>query len=464
MSSRLLIAGTHSGVGKTTITLGLIAALRRRGLRVQPFKCGPDYIDPTYHARAASRPCRNLDTWMMPPRSLPAFFERTSADADIGLIEGVMGVFDGLGYDADAASTAEIAKLLQTPVVLVMDVSKQARSAAAVALGFRRFDEQLPLAGYILNRVGSDKHGQGIAWAIEQATGLPVLGWLPRVERLQVAERHLGLVPTIEPGDWDTLIQTAADSVVKHLDVDRLIAMANKAHRLAIPAGAPVIDAGTPVADAPGSPVIAVARDEAFHFIYEENLELLRLAGATLEFFSPLRDADLPAGTRGIILSGGFPEIFAEQLSANNNVIGAMRRAHERKMPIYAECGGLMYLTESITDLDNRCYPMVGVLPGRSVMTRKLTLGYRLARAGTSSWLLQPGESLRGHEFHYSIWQDRPPSLPPAYLLVPPTGEQTEARPEGAILGKLHASYVHVHFWNLPDWARRFVEACRLAF
>ena len=226
MGPRLLIAGTHSGVGKTTITLGLIAALRRRGMCVQPFKCGPDYIDPTYHTRAAGRPCRNLDTWMMPPQSLPAFFLRTTADADFALIEGVMGVFDGLGYDSDAASTAQVVKLLQTPVVLVMDVSKQARSAAAVALGFCRFDEQLPIAGFILNRVGSDSHGKGIAGAIEQATGLPVLGWLPRMEKLQLAERHLGLVPTHEPGNWGELVETAADCVSQFVDVDRIVKIA----------------------------------------------------------------------------------------------------------------------------------------------------------------------------------------------------------------------------------------------
>ncbi len=456
MGPRLVIAGTHSGVGKTTITLGLIAALCRRGLKAQPFKCGPDYIDPTYHARAAGRPCRNLDTWMMPPECLAAFFERTTADADIGLIEGVMGVFDGLGYDGDTASTAQVAKLLHAPVVLVMDVSKQARSAAAVALGFCHFDADLPLAGFILNRVGSDNHGKGIAGAIEQATGLPVLGWLPRIEKLQVAERHLGLIPTIERGQWDELIQSAAVSVTQHLDVDRLVKIANDAStfQISLP--------DRPVVVSPGQPVtIAVARDEAFGFIYEENLELLRSAGATLAFFSPMRDAELPLGSQGIILSGGFPEIFAEQLSANQSLIAAIRRAHIKKLPIYAECGGLMYLTESITDLNDVCHPMVGLLPGRSIMTKRLTLGYRLAKAGASSWLLRDGESLRGHEFHYSTWQDRPAELPPAYYLVPPTGTATEARAEGAVLGNLNASYVHVHFWNLPEWGRRFVEACQ---
>ena len=187
---------------------------------------------------------------------------------------------------------------------------------------------------------------------------------------------------------------------------------------------------------------------------------MLREAGAHLEFFSPLRDTELPAGTQGIILSGGFPEIFAEQLSANKSLIGSIRQAHSRNLPIYAECGGLMYLTESISDLDNRTFLMAGLLPGRSVMTKKLTLGYRLARPGSTSWFLHDRESLHGHEFHYSVWQDRPADLPPAYMLIPPTGAASESRAEGAALGNLHASYVHVHFWNLPEWGRRFVAAC----
>jgi len=453
MLPKLVIAGTHSGVGKTTVTLGMIAALRRRGLQVQPFKCGPDFIDPTHHARAAGRPCRNLDTWMIPPERLAELFERAARDADIAVIEGVMGVFDGFGYDDETASTAQIAKLLDAPVILVLDVSKQARSAAALAQGFCRFDPELRIAGFLLNRVGSESHGRGTARAVEQATGLPVLGWLPRQENLLVPERHLGLIPAVEPGAWDGWIDAAADSIAKNVDVDRLLAIAgwrpvcNRSERFAS------------VSNRCPRAVIAVARDEAFHFTYEENLELLESAGATLAFFSPLHDDGLPDGTQGLILSGGFPEVFAEQLSASESMRQAIAQAHADGLPIYAECGGLMYLTESIVDHHGRSYPMVGVLPGYSAMSKRLTLGYRLARAAGSAPFFQEGDTMRGHEFHYSTWQDRPKDLPPAYYLVSPHGAGGEAIAEGACLGNLLASYVHMHFWNKPEWAERFVEA-----
>lgn len=450
---RLVIAGTHSGVGKTTLAAGLIAALRRRGLAVQPFKVGPDYIDPTYHTLAAGRPCRNLDTWMVPPDAVRSLFARAACDADIAIIEGVMGLYDGADYDGEAGTTAELAKLLGTPVVVVLDASKMARSAGAVALGYQRFDEKLPLAGFIVNRVGGEGHGCGVAEAITQATGLPVLGWLPRQEALHVPERHLGLVPTNEPGRWDEFISAAGDLATRHLDIDRLLAIARQSPPL------PLAAAAEP-RPAEECPAIAVARDEAFQFTYEDNLDLLRAAGAEIVFFSPLRDAALPPRTGGVILSGGFPEVHAEALAANRAMHDAFGAAHRRGLPIYAECGGLMYLTQAIIDGDGTRHEMVGLLPGRSVMSGRLTLGYRLARAVGPSWLLPPGEMVRGHEFHYSVWEDRPADLPPAWLLLPRTGEG-EARPEGARLGSLWASYVHLHFAARPGLAERFVAAAR---
>ncbi len=451
MVARLVIAGTHSGVGKTTLTVGILAALRRRGLAVQPFKVGPDYIDPSYHTLAADRPCRNLDTWMMPPQRVRSLFTR--AAADVSVIEGVMGLYDGAGYDDEAGSTAELAKLLAAPVVVVLDVSKMARSAAAVALGYQRFDRELPLAGFIVNRAAGVEHGRGVASAITTATGLPVLGWLPREEALHVPERHLGLVPTCEPGRWREFADAAGDSVARHLDIDRLLAIARQAPPLA---AAEQLES-RPALD---RPVIAMARDEAFHFTYEDNLDLLRAAGAAIAFFSPLRDAALPAGTSGVIFSGGFPEVHAERLAANRALHAALRAAHRQGLPIYAECGGLMYLTEAIMDGDKKQHEMVGLLPGRCAMSRRLTLGYRVARSAGASWFLDEGETIRGHEFHYSAWEGRPRDLPPAYLLLPRSGVG-EARPEGARVGSLWASYVHVHLGTKPELAVRFVEACR---
>jgi cobyrinic acid a,c-diamide synthase len=452
VKARLVIAGTHSGVGKTTLTAGIIAALRRRGLTVQPFKVGPDYIDPTYHSLAAGRSCRNLDTWMVPPQRVRSRFARATRTADVASIEGVMGLYDGAEYDDEFGSTAEVAKLLAAPVVVVVDASKMARSAGAAALGYQHFDAELPLAGFIVNRAAGEEHGRGVASAITKATGLPVLGWLPREEVLRVPERHLGLVPALVPERCQEFIQAASDSVMRHLDLDRLLRIAEQA---------PPVNAIDEVETQQTSdrPVIAVACDEAFHFTYEDNLDLLREAGATIIFFSPLRDTALPAGTAGIILSGGFPEIYAEPLAANRALHAALRAAHRQQLPIYAECGGLMYLTEIIVDGDRKAHEMVGLLPGQCVMSGRLTLGYRVAQSSGNSWFLHEGESIRGHEFHYSAWVGRPADLPPAYFLLPRSGEGM-ARPEGARLGNLWASYVHVHFGAKPELANRFVEAC----
>jgi cobyrinic acid a,c-diamide synthase len=457
----LVIAGTHSGVGKTTIAVGLIAALRRRGLRVQPFKVGPDYIDAGHHSAAAGRPCRNLDSWMMPPQAVCSLFRHASRDADVAVIEGVMGVYDGAGYDTETGSTAEIAKLLQAPVILVIDASKLARSTAALALGYQRFDPHLPLAGFILNRAGSTQHGAGAADAVVKATGLPVFGWLPRDERLKFPERHLGLVPAGETSASSAFVEAASDAVTRHLDVERLLIVGRNAPvSRGVQRSADAFRCAPQLTEDRNMPVVAVARDEAFHFLYEENLELLQAAGAWLAFFRPLHDAGLPEGTAGVFLSGGFPEIYAARLAANDSMKQALRDAHARGSPIYAECGGLMYLTQSIVDREGREHSMAGLLPGRSVMSKRPTLGYRQARAVGSSWLFADGETVRGHEFHYSHWENRPAELPPAYALSPSNGTG-EIWMEGARVGNLWASYVHLNFWSKPELAERFVAACR---
>jgi cobyrinic acid a,c-diamide synthase len=451
VSARLVIAGTHSGVGKTTLTAGIIVALRRRGLTVQPFKVGPDFIDPTYHSLAAGLACRNLDTWMLPPERVRTIFARAVRAVDVAIIEGVMGLYDGAGYDDEAGSTCEVAKLLSAPVFVVLDAWSMARSAGAVALGFQRFDA-LPLGGFIVNRVAGEEHGRGVASAIARATGLPVLGWLPREEVLRVPERHLGLVPTREPGRWLEFTEAAGDLVARHLDLDGLLASARRAPPL------PAMQDADPQRSGDRA-VIAVARDEAFHFTYEDNLELLRAAGARIVFFSPMRDAALPEGTAAVVLSGGFPEVYAQPLAANRALHTALRAAHRQGLPIYAECGGLMYLTQAIVDGDKRRHEMVGLLPGQCVMSGRLTLGYRVARSAGGSWFLGKGEAVRGHEFHYSAWDGRPDNLPPAYFLLPRSGTG-EPRAEGARVGNLWASYLHVHLGAKPELASRFIDAC----
>ncbi len=456
MNERLVIAGTQSGVGKTTLTAGIITALRRRGLTVQPFKVGPDYIDPTYHTLAAGRTCRNLDTWMVPPECVRSLFAAPPTLPTWRLSKGSWDYLTAPAMTTRPAAPPRWRSSWRRRWSWSW-MRRRWRSAAAAALGYQRFDDGLTLGGFIVNRAAGAEHGRGVASAIAKATGLPVLGWLPRAAALHVPERHLGLVPTREPGRWLEFTQAAGDCVAQHLDIDGLLAIARRpdfqsSHALAgleIRPTFPMTRAG---------PVIAVARDEAFHFTYEDNLDLLRAAGAEIAFFSPLRDAALPAGTACVILSGGFPEIYAERLAANHALHAALHMAHRQGMPIYAECGGLMYLTQAIIDGNRQRHTVVGLLPGQSVMTGRLTLGYRLAQAANSSWLCPAGGRLRGHEFHYSAWEDRPAEPPPAWLLLPRSGEG-EPRPEGACVGSLWASYVHLHFGAEPMLAENFVRA-----
>lgn len=463
---RLLLAAPMSGSGKTTITAGLIAALSARGLAVAPFKCGPDYIDPSYHALAAGRPCANLDAWLVPPEHIPGVLARRSAGADLALIEGVMGLFDGYAGDDDTGSSAHIARLTGTPVVIVLDVRAMARTAAALVAGLRDFDPRVRVVGVILNRAGSPRHAAMVRAAIESDVGLPVLGALLRDEAITLPERHLGLVPTAEAGRWRAWLDEVRVRIEASVDLEALLALARAALPLDLPA--PALPAAAPeppfafnnASPGAGAPIIAVSRDEAFSFLYDDNLDLLRDAGAIITFFSPLRDAALPVSAGALYLCGGFPELYAAQLSANGAMRAAIRTAAARGLPIYAECGGLMYLTETLIDADGLAHPMVGLLPGRSVMTPRLTLGYRTVCANGASWLWESGETVRGHEFHYSVWDDRPAELPWLYTCLP-DALRPDARPEGACTGNILASYVHIHWLAAPHLATRFIAAAR---
>jgi cobyrinic acid a,c-diamide synthase len=461
----MIIAAPASGSGKTTLAAGLIAAFRRRGLVVQPFKCGPDYIDPGYHTLAAGRPCRNLDTWLLTREQAQTLFAHTSRAADIAMIEGVMGLFDGYGALDDTGGAADVARLLDAPVVLVIDAGGMARSAAALVEGFAQFDARVRVGGVLLNHVGSERHAQLCAEAITERTGLPCFGYLPRRDDLRLPERHLGLITTAEQGPWSEVIERVADTLQNTSDLDGMLKLAQTAS--GIDFKLPILNVGL---DSQSnhifqskiqnlkSKIVAVARDAAFSFTYPETCELLEAAGARVVFFSPLDDEALPPETQGIILSGGFPELYAEGLSRNRALHTAIRAAHAGGAPIYAECGGLMYRTEQLVDQQGRAWPMVGLLPGRSVMTERLTLGYRTIRAQRDGPLLPAGAELRGHEFHFSRWEDRPSSLPAAYTVQTPTGEVDE----GAQVGSLLAGYIHLHWLARPEMAQRFVENCRL--
>lgn len=448
VTARLVIAGIASGTGKTTVTAALCAAFRRRGIVVQPFKAGPDYIDPTYHTQAAGRACRNLDSFLLEPDMLRTLFARAAGRAELSIVEGVMGVYDGRDGTTDVGSTAEVAKLLRAPVVVVLDVSAQSRSAAAVALGVLHYDPDLDVAGFILDRVGSETHARWVTEAVEAATARPVLGAIPRDPSLALPERHLGLVPTSERALPSAYFEHLADVAERDLALDRLRGLASAAP--ALPSSA----AERPHPEATAR--IGIARDPAFSFYYEDGLELLELAGAELVPFSPLADTALPPGLDGLYIGGGFPELFARDLSANSAMRRAVAEAARRGTAVVAECGGLMYLARSLRDREGAQHEMVGLVPVETAMrSDRATLGYRTLTARRANPLLAAGETVRAHEFHYSeligeVAVDR--------------GAFDVAERPGAVHGyateRLLASYLHLHFGSKPSMAARLVTTC----
>ena len=429
------------------MTLGLLAAWREQGRRPAPFKAGPDYIDPSLHGLAAGRPSRNLDVWLLDEAALRGVFERGVRDADIAVVEGVMGLYDGIGATQEG-STAALARSLSCPVVLVLDVAAMSVTAAALVLGCQRMQPGVQLAGVILNRVGSDGHLAATADAIRAATGLPVLGSLPSDPSLAVPERHLGLVPAAEHGLSSDTLDRLGSLVQSRFDLDALWRIAADAPALPV---APPIESHVSVSS---NPRIAVAQDRAFGFYYQDTIDLLRDCGADVVPFSPLDDSDLPPDTCGVYLGGGFPELYARELAANQPMRSAIRQHAVRDLPLYAECGGLMALGQTLTTFDGETLPMFGVLPAASRMQREsLTIGYREVEAVRSSPLMMLGTRVRGHEFHWSI-AEPPPATLAAYRLA--DGE----RLEGFCTGSTLASYIHLNFSGSPELARRFVESC----
>ncbi len=446
MIPRVVIAGTSSGVGKTTVACGLIAALRARGLRVQGFKVGPDYIDPSYHALASGRPGRNLDVFLSGPEVIAPLVRHGAVGAQIAVIEGVMGLFDGASGRGDLASTAHVAKLLQAPVLLVVDAAAMARSAAAIVHGFRSFDPAVDVAGVVFNRVGSEHHEQLLREAVA-ALGVPVLGALRRDERIIAPERHLGLIPVSEhEHSARSALEALAGAIERYVDMPAVVRLAASAADLPGPVWSSRLDEA--ILD-PSR--IAIAQGPAFSFHYQENLELLTAAGAELAGFDPTVDEMLPAGTGALVLAGGFPEVFGPELSANAPLRLDVRRFAATGRPILAECGGLLYLG---AELDGR--EMCGVLPMRGRMTGRLSLGYREAVAATSTPWIEAGQPLRGHEFHYS-------ASDPIDTATPPPAWRLSARgatwSEGSVVGSVQASYLHVHWASNPQIPWRLVRA-----
>ncbi|MEV7914755.1 cobyrinate a,c-diamide synthase [Streptomyces griseus] len=451
---RLVIAAPASNSGKTTVATGLMAAFAARGLAVSPHKVGPDYIDPGYHSLATGRPGRNLDAYMCGPELIAPLFAHGSAGCDLAVVEGVMGLYDGASGQGELASTAQVAKLLRAPVVLVVDASSQSRSVAALVHGFASWDPEVRIGGVILNKVASDRHEALLRDALDES-GLPVLGVIRRAPQVATPSRHLGLVPVAErQGDAVDAVRAMGERVRAGCDLDALMALARTAPALAdepwSPAYAPAASA-SPAAPAHGPrPVVAVAGGAAFTFAYAEHAELLTAAGAEVVTFDPLRDEKLPAGTAGLVIGGGFPEMYAPELSANEPLRRAVTELALSGAPVAAECAGLLYLAR---ELDGK--PMCGVLDAEARMSERLTLGYRQAVAVSDSALAVAGTRMRGHEFHRTV-------LEPGAGTTPAWGmHQPERRVEGYVRRGVHASYLHTHWAAAPEVARRFVEHCR---
>ena len=461
LTPRLVIAAAQSGSGKTTVATGLMVALTRRGLKVQPYKVGPDYIDPTYHTAATGRPSRNLDSWMFDGDGLRRLFTRSAAGADLALIEGVMGLFDGAGPTGEDGSTAQVAAWLSAPVLLVVDARGMAGTAAAIVRGLAEFDPRVRVVGVIFNNVGSQHHYRLLAEAVKsRVAGVEPVGYLPKEAAIRLPERHLGLVPSYEKTAVESYLDSLAEVVGRTVDFAAVLRLARENSR-PLP---PPVPGGGDDAPAAGRPPaekvrIGLARDAAFNFYYEDGLDYLRGLGAELVEFSPLRDRYLPPGLDALYLGGGFPEVYREQLAANVALRGELAAAIAGGLPTYAECGGLMFLTQAIVDEDGAAWPMVGAIPVRARMTRRLaSLGYATAVAREGSLLAAPGETVRGHEFHWSVVDQRPQGWPPAYEA---TTRRGGPHPDGFVRGNLLATYVHLHFAANPTAAARFVEAAR---
>jgi cobyrinic acid a,c-diamide synthase len=439
-------------VGKTTVTLALLASLCRRQHLVQSFKVGPDYIDPMFHQHVTGRACRNLDPVLTSETYIQQCFARHTQGIDYALVEGVMGLFDGASGKDDWASTAHIARLLDLPVLLVLDCSRLSRSVAAIAHGYRSFDPRVRLAGVVLNRVGSDRHLQLLKDALEPLQ-LPILSILRRQDNITIPDRHLGLVPTGEISQLNNLIDQLATLGDTCFDWERLL---------------PLLKTGDRRQETEDrrqktvtnlSPIrLAVARDRAFNFYYQDNFDILTALGAELVFWSPLADSGLPKNVQGLYFGGGFPEVFAQQLAENHLALEAVRAALQAGMPTYAECGGLMYLSQQIVDFAGQSWSMVGAIATTAVMGLHLTLGYRQATALQNSSLLSAGSVVWGHEFHRSHL-----STTPTHPLFQVRGYDSVSPIilEGWRSHHIHASYIHLHFGEQLHIPERFLQHCR---
>ncbi|WP_338561472.1 cobyrinate a,c-diamide synthase [Paraclostridium sordellii] len=444
---KILIAGTNSGVGKTTISLGIMQALTKRNLKVQPYKVGPDYIDPSYHTFITGRDSRNLDSYMLDDEKIKYIFKNASKDADISVIEGVMGLYDGFGIDLNSCTSSYTSKILKSPVILVINGKAMSSSAAAMVLGYKELDKEVNIKGVIVNNVKTKNHYELIKESIEKYCNVEVLGYFPPNEKFKLDSRHLGLVPSVEIEALTEKFYDLGSEIEKYINIDRLIEISESKE----------IETSFELNELPKfkNKSIAVAYDKAFNFYYKENLELLNQMNIEIKTFSPLYDEIVPKADC-IYIGGGFPEVFAKELGINKKMRESIKKAHENNVPIYAECGGLMYLGEKLLDLDGNEYEMVGIFEGISKMTKSLKrFGYCDGIAKVDTVFSNKGDIIKGHEFHHSEFNSNEEC---SYKMVKKRGNKIVDKWYGGYSkGNTLATYLHTHFYNNLDSIIKFV-------
>lgn len=453
--SRFVIAGTQSGVGKTTISTGIMRALTLRGLDVQPFKVGPDYIDPAFHSFVTGNKSRNLDSWMLDKETLRKLFVKNSCSKSISVIEGVMGLYDGFGIEKDMGSTAHVSKILKIPVFLVIDGRGMSSSAAAAVLGYKMYDTELNLKGVIVNNVSGEKHYELIKRVIQRDTGIGCFGYLKKNTNIGLESRHLGLVPSVEVENLENKLNELARMVEETIDIDGIIKLSHEASPLNIE-----IQSNT---DPDKKINIGVALDKAFNFYYHDNFDLLEELGANLVYFSPLKDRKLPDDIHGLYIGGGFPEVFAKELEDNKEMRKEIKRVSLEGMPIYAECGGLMYLAKDITTLEGKKFNMAGIFNKEARMTKRLQrFGYVHININKPCVISNGSDLVKAHEFHRSTLNESHGENY-AYRVDKVREKRLEKSWEcGLIKNNTLGAYAHIHFYANRELAKNFINNCRI--
>jgi cobyrinic acid a,c-diamide synthase len=452
---RIIIGGTSSRAGKTVVSIGLMRALRNRGLDVRPFKVGPDFIDPSYHLYATGKYSRNLDAFMMEPNDIVGTFQRSAEGGDIAVIEGTMGLYDSHHAIDEKGSTAQVSKILRSPVVLIADVERIARTAAPLVMGYKVFDRKVDIRGVILNRLGNPRHATKARMAVEKLAKMDVVGVIPRDERVFIPERHLGLVPAYERKKVEKLFNHLAEVIEDYVDIDTIIKIANEARDMKRVETNPVFNPAEKI-----NITLGVIKDKSFNFYYQDNLDAFIANGATIKFIDSINDRRLPQ-VDALYIGGGFPEVYAAELERNRLMREDIYNFCDSGRPVYAECGGLMFLGESITTKEGDEYEMIGFLPLKTRMFKKFqALGYVRHRALVDSPIAREGVEIVGHEFHYSkveLFDDV------RYVYKVERGKGVDGRHDGILLKNTLANYMHLHVLSYPEMVRNFLNTAKEA-